>query len=263
MRRTILAAATLALLATPAAAQERNDEKDFTWKGTIPAGKWITIQDMNGDVDVVASTGTEVEVTAHKHWRRGDPEDVRIEVVKGGAGGDVMICALWFDARCDENGIHNDRHWGDRRNDVAVDFTVKLPKGVRAHMATVNGSLHIDGAGAEVEASTVNGGIRVTTASGPVNATTVNGGIDVDMHTLSGDDDMRFETVNGSISVDVPAALDAELEMSTVNGGFDSDFPLSLSGRINPHHIRATIGKGGRRLVMRTVNGGITLRKQG
>jgi hypothetical protein len=49
--------------------------------------------------------------------------------------------------------------------------------------------------------------------------------------------------------------------MRTVNGRVSSDFPLTLSGRINPRHIRATVGKGGRRLRFSTVNGSVDLRK--
>jgi DUF4097 and DUF4098 domain-containing protein YvlB len=76
-----------------------------------------------------------------------------------------------------------------------------------------------------------------------------------------GDKDLEFETVNGGIEVYVPDGLDAEVDMRTVNGGVTSDFPLTVTGRINTRHIRATIGKGGRRLEFRTVNGSVKLLK--
>ena len=108
----------------------------------------------------------------------------------------------------------------------------------------------------------VNGDIEAATTQGPVDATTVNGGIRVSMDALTGDGDLDFSTVNGSVRVEMPAALNADLEMSTVNGSLESDYPLTMSGRLNPRHIEATIGSGGRRLRLKTVNGSVELRKR-
>jgi hypothetical protein len=49
--------------------------------------------------------------------------------------------------------------------------------------------------------------------------------------------------------------------MRTVNGSLNADFPITLSGRVNPRHLRATIGRGGRRIRFETINGSVTLRK--
>ena len=90
----------------------------------------------------------------------------------------------------------------------------------------------------------------------------VNGDVDVRMGS-AGSDDLRYSTVNGSITVAIPGALDADVEMTTVNGGLSSDYPMTVQGRMNPRHIRATIGKGGRQLTFRTVNGSVRLVKRG
>jgi DUF4097 and DUF4098 domain-containing protein YvlB len=74
--------------------------------------------------------------------------------------------------------------------------------------------------------------------------------------------DMRFSTVNGSVRVVVPAEFDAEIEMSTVNGRLRTDFPVTVSGRIDPRRLSARIGKGGRRVTLKTVNGSIDLEKE-
>jgi len=81
------------------------------------------------------------------------------------------------------------------------------------------------------------------------------------MDALPGGDDLKFSTVNGSVSVEVPSDFSGELEMETVNGSLTTDFPLTVSGKINPKHIHAKIGNGGRRVEMSTVNGSIHLRK--
>lgn len=263
MKKTQLVITLLALAANVGVAQERNSKRDFSWDGKIPSGHWLYIHNLNGGIRVERGGGSQTTVTAEKRWRRGNPDIVRIETKKIGAGDeDVLICALWYESTtCDESGYHRQEHreWNDR-NDVSVEFVVHVGDGVKLDLNTVNGGLNIEGATSAVEARTVNGSIVARSTGGPVVASTVNGSIEAHMATL-GDKDLEFETVNGSIEVYVPDGLDAELDMRTVNGGVTSDFPLIVSGKINSRHIRATIGKGGRRLEFRTVNGGVKLYK--
>jgi DUF4097 and DUF4098 domain-containing protein YvlB len=75
-------------------------------------------------------------------------------------------------------------------------------------------------------------------------------------------DDMELSSGNGTITVTVPTDFAGELDASTGSGKFYSDFPMTLRGRIDPQHVRATIGRGGRRLTMRSGNGDVELRKK-
>src|SRR6266513_1792532 len=45
------------------------------------------------------------------------------------------------------------------------------------------------------------------------------------------------------------------------SGDIVTDFPLMVRGRLGPRSLRGTIGSGGRRLALETVNGSIRLRK--
>jgi Putative adhesin len=258
--------AALLLLAAPLPAQERTAAAaDFSWDGRIAPGRWIRVKNMNGAITVEPSTSDRVEVRARKRvGRHGDPEDVRIEVQKVGAGdGDVLICALWNeDAECTETSYRSNSS-GWRRNDTEVEFTVRLPKDVRVAVSTVNGSVEVAGATSQVEAHTVNGGIEAATTGGPVSAGTVNGDIRVRMASLGGSDDLAYSTVNGSVTVELPERVDAEVELTTVNGSLEADYPLTMQGRISPRRIRATIGQGGRRMEFKTVNGNVRLVKRG
>lgn len=264
MQRVITAVLLTALFVPVlATAQERErDDKAFSWSGSIPAGSWVRVRNLNGGIDVEPGTGTDTEVKAEKNWRRGDPKDVRFEVIKD--GNNVTICALWYErSSCDADGYHTERHerGRGRNNDVNVHFTVKLPRGVKVLTSTVNGGIGIRGASTEAIANTVNGRVDVETSTGPVEANTVNGGIRVRMDAIEGTGDMEFSTVNGSVIVEAPASLNAEVRMSTVNGGVSTDYPLTITGRIKPKSIRGTIGSGGRQVTLSTVNGSIELRK--
>ena len=273
--RRILIAAVAALVVMPSALlaqrdrdddrRRQTDENAFEWTGRIPQGRWISVHNLNGAISVEEGTGDQVEVRASKRWRRGDPQTVRFETVRD--GDDVVICALWTErSTCDGEGMHTrgrDRDDDDDNddNDVSVHFTVRLPRGVKMHASSVNGSIDIAGAREEVVARTVNGRIDVVTSSGPVDAQTVNGGINVQMGSLPSSSEMEFETVNGSVRVEAPANLSADIEMETVNGSLETDFPLTVQGRMSKRRITATVNGGGPRLTMKTVNGSIHLQR--
>ncbi len=264
MIRFLSASFILALAAPALIAQERQGQ-DFRWEGAVASGKWVKLQNINGDVEVMPASGNRVEITAIKRNRRGDTDNVRIEVKRYGTNEEnVFVCAIWGEATCDENGYHSPK----RRNrdhdegDTEVEFTVRLPRGVNVDVGTVNGSVDVRGATGEVNASSVNGGVEAISDGGPVSASTVNGSIRASMRSL-GDGDLEFSTVNGSITVELPENLNADLRMNTVNGTLSSrDFPLTVTGRFNPQNMRATIGKGGTRLSFSTVNGNVEIRKR-
>lgn len=255
-------------IATPASGQGSQSDREFRWDGPLASSRWAYVRNLNGSVHVERASGARLEVTAVKRWRRGNPEDVRVEVTRVGSGeGDVLVCAIWRDITedCDEQGYRTrDRRrsrWDrDNDDDVSLEITVRVPEGVKVDVSSINGGLEIDGATSIVEAHTVNGGIDARSSGGPVNASTVNGNIDVRMGT-TGSGNLDFSTTNGSITVTVPDGLNADVSMRTVNGSVGSDFPMTVNGRISPRRIAATIGRGGMRLDLSTVNGSIDLRR--
>lgn len=268
--RLFVVACGLWPVASLAAQERQSSERDFRWDGAISSGRWVYARNLNGTVRVERASGGRLEVTAVKRWRRGDPADVTVEVKQvGSGGGDILVCAIWRDMTedCDEQGYRtrdnrNRRDRWDRENndDVSLDITVRVPEGVKVDVSSINGGLEITGATAEVEAHTVNGGIDARSSGGPVNASTVNGEIDVRMGAI-GTGNLDFSTTNGSITVTVPDGLNADITMRTVNGSVGSDFPMTVNGRISPRRIAATIGRGGMKIDLSTVNGSIDLRR--
>ena len=133
MKRSLLALAlTVAVAALPAAAQQRQTDNGFNWSGKVPAGRWIRIVNLNGAITVGQASGDNVEVTATKQWRRGDPAVVRIETQKFGPNNEsVMVCALWGErATCDERGYE-----GQQRPRTAQQRRVRDVPRARARRA--------------------------------------------------------------------------------------------------------------------------------
>src|SRR5947207_13416924 len=237
----LTAAASLALTPRAAAAQG-----EFHWKGKIAQGKSIEIKGVNGDVRAVAGSG-DVEVTAVKHARRSDPAEVKIEVVPHDDG--VTICAVYPSDGRRENSCDAGEggHMNVHDNDVTVDFTVRVPAGVRFVGKTVNGEVAAADLSSDVQANTVNGSIRISTA-GYAEAQTVNGEIVASLGRATWSDALGFRTADGEITLNLPAGLSTEVRATTVNGDIQTDFPLMVTGRLGPRRLHGTIGSGGRRL---------------
>ena len=282
MNRTRLFAALAMLLAAPALGAQQQygrDSDTWRWDGRVEAGRWMNVFNVNGTVEFTPSPDNMVHLVAEKRSNGREMDDIHFEVVQ--AGGNVTICAIWNDsARCEDGEVESFRHNGNNENHSNVKFTVRVPRSVKVGAHSVNGTVSVRDVGSEVRANSVNGAVTVRNTSGPVRATTVNGGVDVNtavgpvtaetvngnvdarMSALQGDDDMTFKTVNGSVSIYVPARFDATFRFDTVHGGIDSDFPMTLTGRWGPRHASGTIGNGGRDVRASSVNGSIELRKQ-
>ncbi|MBD0369602.1 MAG: DUF4097 family beta strand repeat protein [Pyrinomonadaceae bacterium] len=243
-----------------------DSQEEFRWQGRVQPGQTFEIKGVNGNVRAEGYGGSQVEVVASKKGNRSDPKEVEIRVVEHAGG--VTICAVY---PSDDSSRPNDcqpgrgGHMNVRNNDVSVDFTVKVPAGVRFSGRTVNGEVEAERIGSDVEASTVNGSINVS-AAGITQANTVNGSIKASMGAANWANELKFNTVNGSIILEFPSSLSADVRAETLNGDVTSDFPMNVQsteevrpGR--PKRISATIGGGGRALTLKTINGDIRIKR--
>ncbi len=263
-------------------------------------GDRLRIMSPNGAITIAHGSGSDVDIRAEKHTERDARiEDIGF-IVKRVPNG-LVVCAVYDDDDdCDlERGSHSRdrRSRDDHRNRARASFTVRIPAGVlvnavtgngdiaingagsavdactgngrvqvtnttgRVKASTGNGAVTVDGAKGDVEAATGNGNVRVTTSTGPVNASSGNGDINVSMDRVDHAEAMSFSTGSGRIVLSMPADFGAELEGSTGNGSISSDLPIRIAGRIDPHRMRGTLGRGGERLAVTTGNGDIEIRK--
>lgn len=254
MRPLMLALALPALAALPLGAQ------DFRWQGALAGGKTLEVRGINGRIRATRADGGQALVTATKRAKDDDPAEVEIKVVEHADG--VTICAVYPSRR--GSRANECRRGGGamntRDNDVEVLFEVQVPAGVNFEGSNVNGDVSGESLPADAEITTVNGDISVS-AAGEVEATTVNGSIDATLGSRALERPLKFTTVNGGITITLPAGASADVEASTVNGGIDTDFPINVTGRVNPRSLRGRIGEGGRVLELTTVNGGIRIRR--
>jgi hypothetical protein len=284
---------TLSILLAPAALLGQEPSTDlFTWSGRLAANATFTVRHYNGPIDVRESPNDRVEFRAERRSRRSSELSFEVENQSNG----VTICGVWRGRNACDEGRRGGWDWED--GPPSSRLTVLLPRGVRLHAntgngdvtverasndveirsgngdvrikmtagqvdaSTGNGELEVDGATGPVRANTGNGRVYVLTSTGPVNVRTGNGEIDVRMKTLTASSDMEFATGNGSVTVALPSSFNGELDASTGHGEFRSDFEIRVIGRLNPRHVRGTIGTGGgRRIRMSSGNGRLELRR--
>jgi hypothetical protein len=231
----------------------------FHWRGKVPAGQFVEIRGINGSIRAEPAAGKDVEVVAYKTSQVYDSAGIQVQVVEHNGG--ITICAVYpsADGRPTEclPGASSPRN--SINNDVNVDFTVRLPKGVRFVGRTVNGQVEAKSLEADMEAHTVNGNVRLSTA-GAALGETVNGSIVASVGKIHGAS--KFSTVNGGITVEMPPGAAAEVHAGTRNGQINTDFPLEVRGDLAGGHADGVIGVGGPGLTIVTVNGTINLRRR-
>jgi putative adhesin len=269
MRRQLL---MLIVVASAACGRRPHDSQDaFRWEQEIPPGATIHLRTRSGRIDVMPSDGHAASVVGSTHWvGRRDP----IHFAWSQRGGDFYLCAMWTSrGRCDEHsdGLRgSDDSWLDMfslfkrpSTNAAATLRVSLPPGVKVDARALNGSISMSGVTNGITARTANGSIEIQKSAGPVEAEGTNGSIEVALDSLAPDDRVVLRSVNGSATAVLPANLDGSVQLSTVNGTVTTDFPINAEGTLKRNKIHGQIGNSSREVLLRTVNGNVSLLKQG
>jgi hypothetical protein len=273
--------AFIAMTTTEAQNSRGRADSVFVWAARIGDGGTLTVRNIVGGITVTESSGDRMR-------GHGEASDITFDVQESSSG--ATICTVYRgESACDEGSFSNTR--------FSVLYTITMPRGLRLRATTGNGELSVERAGSDVELSTGNGGIRVgqtdgrvsastgngdlevesargpvrassgngrifvSTSAGPVSATTGNGDIDVRMGTLTNAGDMNFTSGSGAVRVTLPPDFNGDVDASTGNGDLRTDFAIKLIGRLDPQHMRGTIGSGGRTIHLQTGNGRLEIRK--
>jgi|SRR5580698_4795675 hypothetical protein len=228
----------------------------FHWSGKLAADQLVQVKGVNGNINAEGAPGDQVEVTAEKSGP--DADRVKIQVASSSEG--VVICVIYPGSSdsC-SSGWHSRNVRG---NDTKVHFTIHMPKNLRFSGQDVNGDVTATGMGRFVQGETVNGSVRVSTTAW-AQAETVNGSIEAKMGNAAWTGTLSFKSVNGSVKVELPDDLSADIRFKSLNGRISSDFPITVSGGFIGQTAKGRVGEGGRELSIETVNGNVELKKSG
>lgn len=254
MKLPILALLALTLAsAVFVQADDHRYKEPFSEAGPFSSTGKITLENVNGDIDIATWDKNEILIEGEKSARTEE---------------ELKLIELTID-----------------RSDSRTDIKVKLPKrrsgmfgnnsirgGVRFKLTvpasatlerirTVNSSISIDGVRGEVDAESVNGRIRARDLAGSTRLKSVNGGLNARFAVVAADQELSFDTVNGSVEVVLPADAGVQLRSSVVNGHIDCEFPLEIQGSKGRKRLAGKIGDGRASLKAKSVNGSIRIKK--
>jgi Putative adhesin len=237
-------------------------EAEDVWSRTytLAADGRLEINGQNGEIDVRAAAGPQVEVRAERRVRAGSDEEAKqllakLEVREEVTPDSVRITTGGEESSWRPPGL-------GRRADARVQYRVRVPAGLTLTFRTENGGIRLENVDGRITATTTNGGITGAGVAGSLVAETVNGGIRMDLVSIAGD--VTMTTTNGGVRVDLPADVKAALEASCVNGGIDIDdeFGVPQPDR-RARTLSAALNGGGPKVTAATVNGGIRIRARG
>lgn len=242
IRSLVLAVVALATLVAPAFAVEKVFEATYP----LPSGGSFSLTNVNGSVEVRGWKRDEVHVRAVKRSRTDPTDESRVKIDVETKPGSVAVITRYPQAD---------------PVDVTVEYAIRVPaRLLLTNIQTVNGDIRVRDLETGGELRTVNGDLEVLNGAGHVGARTTNGNVRLELaHIGEGRDPIRVETVNGSVALEVPASVNADLHAQSLNGDFQSDLPLEVQATTGRAEVRARLGRGGAPLVLRTVNGGIRI----
>ena len=180
-----------------------------------------------------------------------------------------------------EISVHYPHHnfnveWGSHK----VDIIIQMPREGKVNLRTGDGKIDVAGLKGDMDLHTGDGSINLDSVDGKLHATTGDGHIQangrfdelglktgdghVDVRARNGSSlaaGWRLETGDGSVSLEVPGDLAADVDLHTSDGHIDLDMPVTTEGKIRENEIHGKLNGGGSPLTIRTGDGSIHLRK--
>jgi DUF4097 and DUF4098 domain-containing protein YvlB len=246
----------------------RADEWSKTYALTGKPDLRVDTSDANIRVSTWDQNSIEVKVTTLRYKIGGD--GIRIEEHQAG---DVVE----INVRYPHHGVTI--NWGNYSNH-RVDIDIHMPREGRVDLRTGDGKIELGNFKGEMqlrsgdgsqELDGVDGKLRALTGDGHIRA---NGRFDeLDLKTGDGRVDARatagsalatswrLESGDGTVTLEVPENLAADVDLHTGDGHIDLDMPITTEGKIREGAVRGKLNGGGNLLLIHTGDGSIRLRK--
>jgi len=220
----------------------------------LPADGVIRLENVNGNITIIAWDRNEVSLEAEKRGR--DEEDLkRITVDIDAQPGRLTVKATIAKA---PGGWLSGK--GSR---AAVRFELRVPR--QAHLeqiGSVNASINVEGVRGPMTLKAVNGAIRATDLAADTEIESVNGSITAEFASLEKVQKVDLESVNGRVNVTLPPDASARIEARTTNGRTSIEQAITLK-ESSRRKLSGSIGSGDGPLVRaETTNGSVSIRER-
>ncbi len=275
-------------------------KEDFHYSYDLAPGSRISVENMNGSVEISTWDRNAVEITGTKYASSQQalqelkidisaaPNSLQIRTVPSfgtrnvGARYTMRVPRqVQLDRIVSSNGAVRVDDVDGIVNVHSSNGSIKVwhSKG-RLDAQTSNGSIEVTGHTGNAMLHTSNGGINVEINQGALSATTSNGGITARLMqpdtsqpvrlessnghielSLDAIRDVRATTSNSAIVVRMPSSASARVRARTSNSSITSEFDALTHGMTSKNTMEGTLGEGGPLVDVSTSNGSIKLLK--
>lgn len=248
------------------------------------SANYLKIFNINGNVTVEGYAGNEIMVEAEMEIESEYESEIEVsrEELEFRVVEEDDLVLIYIDApfieikrRGDKINYRIDR-WDDNY-EFLFDISVRVPRNTHIHASTINrGMVTIRHTAGEVSASNINGEITLEQITGKTKARTVNGDITARYHE-SPEQDSDYHTVNGTIEVNYPIDLSADIRFESLHGELYTDFEniKRLQSQVQSDRKQRNgrtryrvdknspirIGQGGPKFSFKVLNGNVYIKK--
>ncbi len=228
----------------------------------------LSVSQREGNVDLTTDRGNlsaeNVKGATFLHIRHGS---VNVKTVTGNVqvdgeveDGNVSDVTGTLEFNAGYNGNVQLSHIGQRLHFKSVRTDLQLAK-LDGDISMGHGDIRASSVAGPVKLNTRSNEVHIEDVSGEVEVDNRNGLVSIRAKAPLGNIDVN--NVRGGIQLDLPSAAGFRLDAESKNGTIDvNDFSVSVDNQRQDASARATIGKGGPDIRLRTDRGTIQIRKQ-
>jgi DUF4097 and DUF4098 domain-containing protein YvlB len=255
----------IAILCCAAALSSRADEWSKTYNLSGKPDLRVDTTDANIRVTTWDESKIEARITS-PHYKIGD-NGIRIEDRQNGD-------SVELDVRFPMHGLT--AAWNRHR----VEIEIHMPREGRVNLHTGDGRIDISSFKGDMDLRSGDGSQEIASVDGKLHATTGDGHIradgrfdelalktgdgHVDARAMTGsalETEWRLETGDGTVTLEIPENLAADVDLHTGDGHIDLDVPVTTTGKIRENEVHGKMNGGGNLLMIHTGDGSIRLRK--
>ena len=161
-----------------------------------------------------------------------------------------------------------------------VDIDIHMPREGRINLHTGDGKIEVTSFKGEMDLRSSDGSQLIDAVDGKLRATTGDGHIrangrfdELELKTGDGPVEVRaaagsslstgwrLETGDGSVTLEIPETLAADVDLHTGDGHIDLEIPVTTEGKLRENNVHGKINGGGNLMTIRTGDGSIHLKK--
>jgi hypothetical protein len=268
LQSSFVALALVVFVCSLAALPARADDWSKTYTLSGKPDLRVDTTDANIHVSTWEQNTIEARVTTARYKIGGD--GIRIEERQSG---DVVEINVRYP--------HHDVviNWGPSSSH-RVDVDIHMPREGRVDLHTGDGKIELGNFKGEMLLHSGDGSVEVTAVDGKLRATSGDGHIrtdgrfdELDLKTGDGRVEARaaagsalasgwrLESGDGTVTLEVPENLAADVDLHTGDGHIDLDLPITTAGKIREGEVHGKLNGGGNLLTIHTGDGSIRLRK--